>query len=404
LDSQAKPRQLKAWLAVLGGLAVLNWALLIAVLLGNLASGWLTASVTLYVAVMMFRWPEVIGVFGSSLILRNNLQQIQAVFAYLEDSPHSRHPALRDVCAPFLNPAERPSAQLKRLNWIAGAAGLSHNIFFGVVLNLAGPWNLAAAHQLNRYQSRLRETLPGWLDAWFELEALSALATFAYLHPHYAFPQLQAEADGPLLQAEGLGHPLILEGNKVRNDFLAQSLGQVGLITGSNMAGKSTFLRTVGLNLQLAYAGTVVDAYALSGPPVRVFTCIKVSDSVADGFSYFYAEVRRLRALLDALAESAGPPLFFLVDEIFRGTNNRERLLGSQAFIRALVGQRGYGLLSTHDLALVQLAEETAAIKNYHFRDGVEAGQMVFDYQLRPGPCPTTNALRIMKLAGLPLP
>ena len=159
----------------------------------------------------------------------------------------------------------------------------------------------------------------------------------------------------------------------------------------------------LGVNLALAYAGSVVDVQALQTLRFRLFTCIKVSDSVTDGISYFYAEVQRLKALLDDLAITDDLPLFFAIDEIFRGTNNRERLIGSRAYIRALVGQRGIGLISTHDLELIRLEEEMAGVTNYHFRDDIVEGRMVFDYQLRRGPSPTTNALRIMAIEGLPV-
>jgi DNA mismatch repair ATPase MutS len=135
----------------------------------------------------------------------------------------------------------------------------------------------------------------------------------------------------------------------------------------------------------------------------RLFTSMRLTDSVTEGYSFFYAEVRRLKALLTELEQVAERPLFFLIDEIFRGTNNQERLLGSRAYVRALAGGHGVGFIATHDLELVKLADENALIHNYHFRDAVVDGRMVFDYKLHPGPCPTTNALKIMALAGLPL-
>ena len=153
------------------------------------------------------------------------------------------------------------------------------------------------------------------------------------------------------------------------------------------MAGKSTFLRTVGVNLCLAYAGAPVNAERLRISLFRIFTCIKVSDSVQDGLSYFYAEVKRLKLLLSAAETEDDLPVMFLIDEIFRGTNNRERHLGSHAFIRALSRQRNaLGLIATHDLELTSLAEEIPGIANFHFREEVGDGKMVFDYQLRPGP------------------
>jgi DNA mismatch repair ATPase MutS len=155
--------------------------------------------------------------------------------------------------------------------------------------------------------------------------------------------------------------------------------------------------------MALAYAGGVVNAATLTVSPFRLFTSIRVTDSVVDGISYFYAEVKRLRALLDALDEPEAAPLLCLIDEIFRGTNNRERLIGSQAYIRAL-GERGAtGLVSTHDLELIHLAETLPGVRNHHFRESVADGRMHFDFTLRPGPSPTTNALVIMAMEGLPV-
>lgn len=135
----------------------------------------------------------------------------------------------------------------------------------------------------------------------------------------------------------------------------------------------------------------------------RVFTCLRVNDSIIEGFSFFYSEVRRLKSLLDATQTSDRLPVFFFIDEIFRGTNNRERLIGSRSFIRALVGTNSMGCVSTHDLELIHLADENENIRNYHFREHIENQQMVFDYLLKEGPCPTTNALEIMRIEGLPV-
>jgi DNA mismatch repair ATPase MutS len=134
-----------------------------------------------------------------------------------------------------------------------------------------------------------------------------------------------------------------------------------------------------------------------------LFTCINVIDSLSDGISYFYAEVQRLKALLNELEKHESIPLLFLIDEIFRGTNNRERDIGSRAFVNALTGKNGVGVISTHDLELVHLEDDISGILNFHFREDVKDGRMVFDYRLRRGPCPTTNALKIMRMEGLPV-
>jgi DNA mismatch repair ATPase MutS len=278
---------------------------------------------------------------------------------------------------------------------------------FGVALNLLVPWDLFVAYRFNQCKRDVKTRLPEWIDTWYELEVLNALANFGYWQPKAIFPEICATLDAasePVLRANALGHPLLPDEVRVCNDLTLARLGEVVMITGSNMSGKSTFLRTLGINLCLAYAGAPVCATALQCGLMRVFTCINVSDSVTDGISYFYAEVKRLKALLQALSMPSDTPLLFLIDEIFRGTNNRERLIGSQSFIEALSGGNGVGLVSTHDLDLVTLAEAMPTIHNYHFRETIVDGRMAFDYELRPGPCPTTNALTIMQLEGLPVP
>ena len=176
------------------------------------------------------------------------------------------------------------------------------------------------------------------------------------------------------------------------------------LVTGSNMSGKSTYLRTVGINLCLAQAGGPVCATTFSWSWLRLYCCIRVTDALDEGLSYFYAEVKRLKVILDAVHSITSQPVLFLIDEIYRGTNNRERLAGSEAFVQVLQKSRALGMISTHDLELTRLAGTNGHIRNAHFQESVEDGALHFDYQLRPGPCPTTNALRIMAQEGLPVP
>jgi DNA mismatch repair ATPase MutS len=170
------------------------------------------------------------------------------------------------------------------------------------------------------------------------------------------------------------------------------------------MSGKSTFLRTLGINLCLAQAGAPVCAGQFEWTWVRLNTCIRIDDSLEEGLSFFYAEVKRLKNLLDATTDRSQPPVFFLIDEIFKGTNNRERLIGSRSFINALSQGNGFGLVTTHDLELTDLDKTVPGLTNVHFQETVAAGTLQFDYKLRPGSCPTTNALRIMELEGLPIP
>jgi DNA mismatch repair ATPase MutS len=205
------------------------------------------------------------------------------------------------------------------------------------------------------------------------------------------------------LDTYALGHPLIDPENKVTNHYSLGKIGDITLITGSNMAGKSTFLKTVGINLILAYAGGPVNADAFATRFFRIHTCINVGDSLSDGVSSFYAEVKRLKEILDQIGQPNPTPVLFFIDEILRGTNNRERLIGSTALIRSLSQTRSAGLITTHDLELTSLRAEYDGIFNYHFTETLRDGKMYFLYQLQDGPCPTTNALEIMRLEGLPI-
>lgn len=350
----------------------------------------------IYILLSGWAWSRWTDALTQSMRLETELKRLSAVFGYLENHHYGKHDLIRAICQPILE--SRPSRQIRQLAVIVGALGLRGNPIVWFLLNFIIPWDVFWMWRLGRAKGDLTVTLPRWLDVWYELEALNALAEYADHTPGAIFPTVTEQSG---LHAHRIGHPLIP--NRVCNDFELADLGQVVIITGSNMSGKSSFLRTLGVNMVLAYAGGCVLAESLEIGLFRLFSCIRVTDSVVDGISYFYAEVKRLRALLEAAREPDDVPLFFLIDEIFRGTNNRERLIGSRSYIKALVGGHSLGLIATHDLELVQLEESIPQISNYHFRENVEGNRMVFDYILRPGPSPTTNALKIMSIEGLPV-
>ncbi|MBN1449249.1 MAG: hypothetical protein JXA28_15080 [Bacteroidetes bacterium] len=372
---------------------------------------------------------------GTAIRLDDELGRLKTVFDFLERYPSAGRPALEELIAVFRREDERPSRHIRRILHDVVAAGVSMNPVMMVLLNLAFPWDFFFASRLERKRLVLEQLLPRWLDALHRLEALQSLANFAGLHPEYVFPEIVEPAaedaesierssvlpemfvdpDAALsrhssltasavFNAKALGHPLIPKDTRVCNDFRVDSIGRIFLVTGSNMSGKSTFLRTVGINMVLAYAGGPVVAESLKVQLFRLYTCIQISDSLREGVSYFYAEVRRLRALLTRLDADEAEPLFFLIDEIFKGTNNIERHVGSESYLRALAGRHGTGIVSTHDIELTVLPEQIPAMVNLHFREHIRDGEMRFDYRLRPGPCPTTNALVIMRLEGLPVP
>lgn len=382
-------------------LTLLNLGLLTLNLAGALPPYWAVSVVLTLLFYAAFLAP-LSAMFSALVELDGVLDRFHALLSYLETYPYRGQPHLAELCAPFRDPRDRPSRQLRRVKVATAAAGLRANPFLGILVNVLLPWDFALAWLAARRRAEMAARLPIWVDRVTRLDALIALGNFAGWNHDYSFPEITVAAR-PILEAEGLGHPLLPPDQKVCNDFQIAGPGEIALITGSNMAGKSTFLKTVGVNLCLAFAGAPVNAARMRTVPFRLHTCIRIADSIQDGFSYFYAEVKCLKALLDELRTPSLLPLLYLIDEIFRGTNNRERLIGSRSYLRALLGHNGAGLLSTHDLELAHLADENPQVHNYHFRDRVDDGRLVFDYAIRPGPSPTTNALRIMALEGLPV-
>jgi hypothetical protein len=421
LDERPSTASLLPFLIAAGVLAGANLVLFGLSAAGLLPPLWV-GSLAAYLLLQSARYRETSAAFEEAYALASLLERFRQVMVNLETSPYPRGSRLEQLCAVYRSADRRPSRALRQIGRIVSAASVRYNPFLTLPLNLLVPWDLFFTYQLERYRVRLREVMPAWLDAWYELEALASLAEFSDLNPETTRPVLDPPAGpvfpapqtgpvftarraGPVFKAQQIAHPLIPDGPRVANDFQVDRLGELAVITGSNMSGKSTFLRTLGINLALAYAGGSVLAERLEAPLMRLYTSMTLNDSLEGGISFFYAEVRRLKGLLDALQDPDAPmPLFFLIDEIFRGTNNRERQAGSQAYTAALVGRSGLGLISTHDLELAHLAETLPGVRNLHFREDVQGQEMVFDYILRPGPSPTTNALRIMKMAGLPVP
>ncbi|MBY0246539.1 MAG: hypothetical protein K2Q17_02635 [Nitrospiraceae bacterium] len=341
--------------------------------------------------------------------LHHEMERLGTVLRHLEQHANKTAPALADTCAPLIRSTARPSLHLAQAARTLHAISVKANPLLHLGLNALGPWDLWFTRRLIHVQQSIKDHLPLWLDCLADIEAASALANFAYLHPRYAWPEpleLSPRHNGAniAIRANRLGHPLLPANARVANDVRLDKLGSIHLITGSNMSGKSTFLRTIGINLCLAQAGGPVCATSFTWSWSRLACCIRVDDSLDAGLSFFYAEVKRLKTILDATQDRTAPPVLFLIDEIFKGTNNRERLIGSRTFIMELARGNGLGLVTTHDLELTDLDKTVPQLTNAHFQETVAAGALQFDYTLRPGPCPTTNALRIMELEGLPVP
>jgi DNA mismatch repair ATPase MutS len=254
---------------------------------------------------------------------------------------------------------------------------------------------LACAAQA--WKSRYGSSMEHWLRTLGDLEALESLATYSFEHPNDPFPAL---ADGEAcFEATALGHPLIPEAKCVRNDVSLGKETDLLLVSGSNMSGKSTLLRAVGINAVLAMAGAPVRAGKLRMTPLHVGASIQVNDSLQEGRSRFYSEILRLRSIC-ALAE-VQPPVLFLLDELLDGTNSSDRLTGAEGIAHALLAAGAIGLISTHDLALTSIGDGANALRNVHFEERVENGEMHFDFRLRDGVVTTRNGVALMRMVGL---
>ena len=255
---------------------------------------------------------------------------------------------------------------------------------------------LAVARWRSRFGARVRE----WVETVAEFEALSSLAGYRYERPGDVFPEVLDDGAPALFDGVQLGHPLLPHAALVRNDVHLAGNTQLLVVSGSNMSGKSTLLRTVGINAVLALAGAPVCASALRLSPVAVGATIRIQDSLLEGRSRFYAEIVRIRELVDI---ASGPvPLLFLLDELFHGTNSHDRVRGADGVLRSLLDRGAIGLITTHDLALTTIAEGVAPrAVNVHFQDWFEQNEMTFDYRMKPGPVTRSNAIALMRAVGL---
>ena len=314
-------------------------------------------------------------------------------------------PLLAALRASLDTEGEPPSKRIGRLNRLMELLDSRDHL----LVRLAEPFLLWTTHMAFAVEAWRRHSGPAvrrWLTATGEMEALCSLASHAFEHPADPFPEFTSE--GALLEAEAIGHPLIEEARVVRNDVRIGGAAPAGprvmVVSGSNMSGKSTLLRTLGINAVLAQAGAPVRARRLRMSPLAVGASIRVTDSLQGGVSRFYAEILRLRQILDATARPGpeGAPVLFLIDEFLHGTNSHDRRIGAEALVRGLVERGAIGLITTHDLALADIAGalgERAA--NVHFEDHVEEGRMVFDYVMRPGVVRKSNAIELMRSVGL---
>lgn len=278
----------------------------------------------------------------------------------------------------------------------------AHHSLLAHIVELPLLYTVQVAFAAEAWRRRWGGRVRAWVEIAGEMEALISLATYSFEHPHDPFPEFVDSKESPAyFDGEELGHPLIPASKCVRNSVRLDNHTRVLLVSGSNMSGKSTLLRTVGINTVMAMAGAPVRAKSLRLTPLTIGTRIRSTDSLQEGRSTFYTEILHIRRVFDVVS-GGGPPLLFLFDELLEGTNSKDRRIGAQSLLRGLLERHAIGIVTTHDLALTEITAALGNIlRNMHFEDQVENGKMQFDYKLRDGVVMKSNALELMRLIGL---
>jgi ABC-type multidrug transport system fused ATPase/permease subunit len=305
--------------------------------------------------------------------LKDHISQL-----FLEDKPASLH--------------------IKKLSTLLGYFDMRLSREFHLLFNNVLFWDLHCVYRIEKWKRKTGPVIHKWFDVIGNVEALCSFANTLFNNPDWTMP----EVCGPefRLEARSIGHPLIPKAENVHNDVSLQHKGNVLIVTGPNMSGKTTFLKTLGVNIVLAMAGGPVCAQRFVLSPLKLYTSMKVSDSLDKKLSLFYAELQRLKMIMDAILDKE--PVFFLIDEMLKGTNEADRHKGAIALIKQLVDNVADGVLATHDLELTKLEQDFAeSISNYHFDGYIEGDKLLFDYKLKTGVCQSSNALELMKKVGI---
>lgn len=322
----------------------------------------------------------------------------QTLFTHSE-SPDFKAPLLRDIQQRLTRQPQSASRTTTQLSRLTENLSFRQNPYFFLFFGLPTLWDIHYLIGLENWRTQYGSQLAGWFDALGELEALNSLAGLAFAHPDYSVPTIQDES--LLLDAVQVVHPMLAPGKAVANSLALNGIGQTVLITGSNMSGKSTFLRTLGVNLVLALAGSVVSADRFACSPLQLFTSMRTQDSLEESTSSFYAELKRLQTLIRMTGAKDQLPILYFLDEILKGTNSADRHRGAEALIRQLHHTNASGFVSTHDLELGQLGHDEDFVHNYHFQSDIRNGELLFDYRLRDGICQSFNASQLMQAIGI---
>ena len=411
-DSWLDRRTGLLWLARVIGLAVLGTALLVIGGLLSLPTGGVILMVLLPINFLLavFYSGPIHEIFNKIASRKNEVAQYQNLFRAID-----RYPAQSEILKRLQSEIGGETGKaMHALNSLSGLVWMAnlrrHGVLFlaYLFLQFCFFWDIHVLYLLRRWKAEYRERVAGWFDAFGEWESLTALSKLAADHPEWPFPSVRETTDGKAeFVAEELGHPLMPNDQRVCNDVRVGPPGTVLLVTGSNMSGKSTLLRAIGVNAVLAQMGSVVCARSLTMSPVHLETSMRIHDSLADGVSFFMAELNRLKQIVDLsrFQKESGSTMLYLLDEILQGTNSRERHIAVEKVVEQLIENGAIGAVSTHDLELATADGLQDKVFPVHFTERFfqEEGQdrMTFDYKMRSGVAPTTNALKLLRLVGL---
>ena len=382
------------WLA-----SIINSLGVIAYFTGYIQGNWVAATLFLSLLFVGF-WQKRIHRIHQSVSSKVTLLTKYVKLLQLVEKANFESEHLNDLQQKLGNNKNIASLRIKNLSKILGALDTRLNVFAGILLNAIFLWDIRQILRLEEWKSNNRKELLVWFSALSQIEALNSLATLSFNNPNWIYPEIST-ADFEL-QASGIKHPLMQDVDCVGNDLSIPGRPHFKVITGANMAGKSTFLRSLGTNMLLAMMGSTVSSLKFRMSPIELISSIRTKDSLMKNESYFYAEIKRLEEIIKAL--KTGRKLFVFLDEILKGTNSKDKEQGSKALLKQLIELKAVGVIATHDLNLGVISKNFESyVDNRCFEVEIKDGGLDFDYKIRPGIAQNLSATYLMKEMGITL-
>ena len=374
---------------------VLMTLIIFLVIISVLSYHWIFLGIVLNSVILITIFDRVKNIHENTTEAIKSLQGLEALIILVEKKDF-KSKKLKILQSVYLKNIPKVSQRIGALNRILQNLDNRSNQIYHL-FNVLFLLDLHYSIQAEKWKMEQPENTESWFEGMGEIEGLTSFAGMAFANPGYSFPEI---LDGEhKLNTKNMGHPLIPAKSRISNDFSMNGRGGIGMITGSNMAGKSTFLRTVGVNMVLALAGGPVCANSFSLTPTQIFSSMRTQDNLEENISSFYAELSRIKQLLQITADNI--PVYFLLDEILKGTNSHDRHLGAVSLVHQLTEENTSGLISTHDIDLAKEATDGRNVSNYSFNSTIQGDEIFFDYKLTPGICESFNASKLMKKMGI---